>query len=517
MLALRGPRPLVIQALLLLILPAGLDSKPLQLRKHTWLTHGKTGLTSSRIRFNGLRARPLTAGNPPLPGNSPEARLKHLKEKLVVPQDDLGKHFNNVPKDELPECPKIIWDADGIDVDAIPTSKNPNEFLKVLEMKDLGISDSMSDEQQLIKIISKREEILDLLGKHGAVHLKSVPIARDEEGYQLMLQALGLRVCQDSLSRKSLEKGLHQVVGMNTPLDFHHDRSDYSPAFVLHDEKVENPRMPRYSAFVCFIPATQGGEFQLLDLERMVREMDRSTLRKLYERRFCGVEVFGLMMPQSIINMVFLWAKNVLPTNFSWKWKSFFNPEYKMRSYFKKLPKGWNDISASPLVLTYFWFCEILIPKQSPINRHPETGEVVWFNNLLFWEGDRKRWNPRWLKKYPDFYVPRSKVVYGDGEEIPRKELDHIVELAEKNKVNIPMVEGDVVLVDNYRAQHGRERFKSRMSEPQRLHAISSGQDFTATNTYMEQLKKRAAELSKGDGMSPLTESKEKIKMGEPK
>jgi hypothetical protein len=395
---------------------------------------------------------------------------------------------------ELPECPKIIFDAEGIDIDAIPTHSD-GEFPKELEMKDLGISDNLSDEEQVARIAEKREEIVALLRKHGAVHLKSVPVAQDVEGFRLVQQALGFQTCQDPLSRKAVDNEIFRVVQSINPLEPHHDRSDYTPQFNLYDETIEHPRLPRYSAFVCITPAVKGGAFQLLDAQRMVREVDRSALRELYKRKFRGVEVFGVMLPQSIIGMVVGWAQNVLHSSAPWKWKSLVNPDYEVRSYFEKLPKGWNNITSPPWVLTQCWRTEVLVPEQSPINRHPETGEVVWFNNMLFWAGDKKRWR----QKFIDMYIPRSRPIYGDGGEIPQEHLDHIVAVADKNKVNIPMVPGDVVLVDNYRALHGREGFRNSPDQT-RLHAISSGQQFDTRSINIDELKEKARKLSRGDG-----------------
>lgn len=454
-----GPRfPALRAALALLLLPPVLAPAPPRLRGLPW---------AARPPFPGAR-RPTrlavlsalnNAHRSALPVSAPLPR--------EVPQD--------LPQEvQLPECPDIIWNAEGIDVDAIPTDYD-TEFLKVLEMRDLGISEGQSHEEQAAKIAGKRGEILDLLKSNGAVHLKSVPMAREMEGYKKILQVLGLRTCQDSLARAKLsgEGKVMKVVSSVNGLEPHHDRSDYTPQFNLYDETVEHPRMPWYSAFVCFAPACQGGEFQLLDAQRFVRELDRGVLRRIYERRFRGAEVFGLYLPQSILTMVVGWAKKVLPTAFAWKWSSFVNPAYTVRSQFRGLPKGWNNITTPPWVFGHCWRCEVLVPPQSPVNRHPGTGEVVWFNNILFWEGDRMKWNPKFI----DLFIPRSRPVYGDGSEIPQEDIDHINWLSRKNKVNIPMVPGDVVLVDNYRHLHGREGFVNAKNQT-RLHAISSGQDW---------------------------------------
>jgi len=108
-------------------------------------------------------------------------------------------------------------------------------------------------------------------------------------------------------------------------------------------------------------------------------------------------------------------------------------------------------------------------PPQSPINRHPTTGEAAWFCNVHS--------HSRYLRDRRDGDLPetsgasklnRTDMYYGDGTKIPDEDLDHIDELTMKNIVRVPMQKGDVVLVDNYQVMHGRDVF-----EGERLHAVT--------------------------------------------
>lgn len=101
--------------------------------------------------------------------------------------------------------------------------------------------------------------------------------------------------------------------------------------------------------------------------------------------------------------------------------------------------------------------------KQSPINRHPISGQPVWFCNIHN--------HARYLRDRRPCSVPEvgmTDVYYGNLEKIPGDMLDHINEVSNKHIQNLAMQPGDVLLIDNYRMLHGRQTF-----EGDRLHAVS--------------------------------------------
>merc|ERR1712137_54021 len=92
---------------------------------------------------------------------------------------------------------------------------------------------------------------------------------------------------------------------------------------------------------------------------------------------------------------------------------------------------------------------------QSPINRHPVTGQPVWFCNLHN--------HSRYLRDRRPCTVPEvgmTDVFFGDLSRIPPEDCDHINEVCERNIHLLKMQKGDVVLLDNYRVLHGRKTFK---------------------------------------------------------
>mmetsp|Transcript_24318 Transcript_24318/g.40920 ORF Transcript_24318/g.40920 Transcript_24318/m.40920 type:complete len:501 (-) Transcript_24318:121-1623(-) len=468
--------------ILLIAIPFCLIKDQRQLSATTPLAQVKfqarRGLSGRIIRFSSRRMENIEM----IKGNSLhrqkkssapiQQRASFTKTRAFVPGVTRLK-VDDPRYQKLPDCPSIKWDTDGINIDNIPRSFDTN-FPAVLSQSDLSITQNDDAKMQLAKIGNNKDKILGQLKEHGAVLLKTQSVAQDVEGYRNVLQELGLVACKDPLAaRKSLDNEVKKVVPNTAGLGLHHDRSDYAPRNNLYDEYIEEPKMPQFSAFVCFQPACEGGEFRILDGMRMVREMDRNLLKRLYQKRIRSAEVYGLWLPQSVFNVFAGWAIKVLPENFDWKWNSFVNPKFTSRAFFKPPPDGWQDPTSPPQILTDIWRYEILLEEQSPINRHPDTGEVVWFNNIHLWEGDKIQWK----KKFQNSIGARSKAVYADGSYISQDDLDHIVELTEKNEVKILMQPGDVVLVDNYRVLHGRESFKNLRNQT-RLHAVTFGEKF---------------------------------------
>jgi alpha-ketoglutarate-dependent taurine dioxygenase len=112
----------------------------------------------------------------------------------------------------------------------------------------------------------------------------------------------------------------------------------------------------------------------------------------------------------------------------------------------------------------YEWTEEggLRVRQHRPSTRnHPVTGAPVWFNQAEQWDlsnlpsaeaealrtvVDRTDDLPHW-------------VTYGNGTEIPAKDLDEVRRAAAANKVALPWEPGDVMVVDNMRVLHGREAF----------------------------------------------------------
>src|SRR5207302_7365405 len=99
--------------------------------------------------------------------------------------------------------------------------------------------------------------------------------------------------------------------------------------------------------------------------------------------------------------------------------------------------------------------------RRSAIVRHPLTGQRCWFNHIAFlneWTID-----PEVREYLVDVYGEDGlpfNTRFGNGDAIDADVVQLINEVYEANTAREPWQAGDLMLVDNVRTAHGRERFE---------------------------------------------------------
>jgi hypothetical protein len=345
---------------------------------------------------------------------------------------------------EIPKCPLTRWNSDNIDLTQLPV---PDRTIPHTMRPEA--STAADQEQQLI---ANREAILQQLEDTGAIWLRGYDLMKSKEGFQRFYEALELEPCQDPLA----SVGARAVVDKKGAMYEAVNKPSRAKFFVgMHNESTFK-RTNRVGAFVCFKRATKGGEFLLLDGRKALADMDPEVLKPLYERgvRFSNAELpffdFLRSTPAPVKDTLMPVFKGVADVAVGAKIDM-------------ELDLKWAEDEKDGLRLMAF------SPPQSPVNRHPATGDPAWFCNVHS--------HSRYLRDTRDGDLPetsgasklnRTDMFYGDGTPIPREHLEHIDEVTMRNLVYVPMEEGDVVLVDNYQVMHGRDVF-----EGERLHAVT--------------------------------------------
>src|SRR5881296_242233 len=99
--------------------------------------------------------------------------------------------------------------------------------------------------------------------------------------------------------------------------------------------------------------------------------------------------------------------------------------------------------------------------RRSAVVHHPLTGQRCWFNQIAFlneWTIDRE------VREYlVDLYGEDGlpfNTRFGNGDPIGEDVVGLINEVYEANTVREPWQSGDLMLVDNVRTAHGRERYE---------------------------------------------------------
>jgi len=376
----------------------------------------------------GARAAPLA---------SPRAAV----HAAAATKSEFDKASFDTSIDEVPKCPLTQWDSQSIDFTAVTAKERsvPTEL-----RAEAGMSEADW-------ITSNRESLLAQLERDGALWFRGMELMKSKEGFQQFYELLGLNPCQDPLA----SVGARAVVSKKGAMYEAVNKPSRRKFFVgMHNESTFK-RTNRLGAFVCFKQAETGGEFLLMDGQKVLAEMDPDVRTRLYER---GVQFSNAELP------FFDFLRSAGPL------KEVLKPVFQQMASVAvaakidmELELKWAENEKDGLRLLAF------SPPQSPINRHPSTGDPAWFCNVHS--------HSRYLRDQRDGDLPetsgasklnRTDMYYGDGTPIPKEDLEHIDELTMRNLVYVPMEEGDVVLVDNYQVLHGRNVF-----EGERLHAVT--------------------------------------------
>jgi len=91
---------------------------------------------------------------------------------------------------------------------------------------------------------------------------------------------------------------------------------------------------------------------------------------------------------------------------------------------------------------------------------HPKTGDTIWFNHAHMFHTSNLEPHVRdsLLAEFQEDELPRN-AFYGDGSPIESSVLEEIREVYRQSSVVFPWQKGDILMLDNFLASHGRRPF----------------------------------------------------------
>ncbi len=271
-------------------------------------------------------------------------------------------------------------------------------------------------------VINERKFFSGALLTHGALLLRGFGIERIEDfekfarnfsGKELLDYAGGVS------PRVSLEKGVYTS-------------TEYPPDLMLglHNELSYSANYPRQLFFFCVVEPETGGATTVGDSRRILREIDREIVDLFkkkqirYDRNLSGEAGSG------------------------YAWQDAFETDDK-----KTVENHCRKIGAE-----YEWKPNggLRVSQIRPATAiHPQTGEEVWFNQA---DG----FHPSNLDAETYALMNgnfRLNACFGDGSPIDVAMLEHIRAVLRRETVPVAWQKGDVLIVDNIRAAHGRMPF----------------------------------------------------------
>jgi hypothetical protein len=294
---------------------------------------------------------------------------------------------------------------------------NPGQTFPLViqpDVPELDLADWAKNERELIET--------NLL-KHGAIlfrgfHINSV----------VDFENLALAICPELFSEygdlpRQVASG--KVYG-STP--YPSDR-----AILFHNESSHLHRWPLKIWFFCVQPAQEGGETPIVDCRQMYQLLTPKLRERFEQKQLMYVRNYTEGLDVS--------------------WQEFFrtNDKKEVEDYCRQadIDFEWredNSLKTRKL--------------RAAIAKHPKTGEWVFFNQLQLHHISCLDLDIRqsMLSVFGEQNLP-GNVYYGDGSPIEDSVMEEVGAVYEKAKISFPWQQGDVLMLDNMLAAHGRNPY----------------------------------------------------------
>ncbi len=201
----------------------------------------------------------------------------------------------------------------------------------------------------------------------------------------------------------------------------------------LHNEMSYSRNYPQKIAFYCLQNAQQGGETPIADSRKVFQGLSNQTKELFQQKQVMYVRNYG--------------------NNLDLNWQNVFQTTEKIEveNYCHRagIDFEWKEEDC----LQTRQICPAVV-------EHPQTGEAVWFNQAHLFHISNLDSNVResLLKNYQESELPRN-AYYGDGSTIEAAVLAEIREVYQQESIIFSWQEGDILLLDNILAAHGRKPF----------------------------------------------------------
>ena len=301
----------------------------------------------------------------------------------------------------------------------------------------LVIEPSIENVNLIAWATENREQIEQSLLEHGGILFRGFPV-RTLEAFQEFCRTLSGELLEYR-ERSSPRSRVYGNVYSST--DYPADQTIF-----LHNEHSYSLTFPLRIYFFCDTPAAERGETPIADMRKVLKRIPPHMVQRFVEKKWMYVRNFG--------------------DGFGLSWQTVFQT---------------SDRSAVER------YCEDagIEVEWKPGNRlrtrqvrealtlHPRTGEPLWFNHVTFFNVSTLEPHIRatLLAEFAEEDLPNNSY-YGDGSPIEPEVLEQLRAAYEQELVSFPWHKGDVLLLDNMLAAHGRapytgeRRILVAMAEP---------------------------------------------------
>lgn len=215
----------------------------------------------------------------------------------------------------------------------------------------------------------------------------------------------------------------------------------------IHQEMAYTKNFPKRLAFFCEVSAPVGGETPICDMRRLHRNLP--------PRLRDNVERHGLMLHRYFRAPE---AQTGVPeldiVHRSWHDTFSTNDPAEAERQLALLDSQYEWIDGG----IHIW------EQSAGFTVHPQGGDRVWFNPVGGFNFSREVIGDRMRGLYDLHYGNDRRlpfwVTYGNGDPIDPTDLSALYPATEEATVSLPWREGDVMLLDNIYAGHGRNTYE---------------------------------------------------------
>ncbi|HYP40811.1 MAG TPA: TauD/TfdA family dioxygenase [Chloroflexia bacterium] len=299
-----------------------------------------------------------------------------------------------------------------------------SEPLLPTSLLPLVVSPRLEGVNLIAWITGNREWLEKELLKHGGILFRGFNVKSPED-----LEGIIAAISNSTLEYTYRSTPRSQVSGnIYTSTEYPADQS-----IPLHNEMSYTRTWPMKIWFCSLIVAQSGGETPIADSRRVYERISPATRTRFADKKVMYVRNYGegIDLP---------WEEVFQTTD-----KSHVE-DYCRRHDIAFEWKGDNRLKTSQV-------CQA-------VATHPATGETVWFNQAHLFHVSSLLPSVRevLLREFTEDELPRN-TYYGDGSPIEPAALDEIREAFQQESIYFPWQEGDVMMLDNMLAAHGRAPF----------------------------------------------------------
>lgn len=271
---------------------------------------------------------------------------------------------------------------------------------------------------------SHRAECLDQAARHGAVLFRGFPIVTAED-FDSFVAAFGL-------PNFPYDQSLSNAVRINrTERVFTANEAPPSVQIFLHHEMAQTPFYPSRLFFFCERAADEGGATPICRSDLLWRQLVEHCPQFARDCETRGLKYTNVMP-----------SENDATSGMGRGWQS------TLRA---ATPEA-AEARLGALGYSWEWLPDGCLRATTPVLpaiRVLPDGRTTFFNQLIAaFQG--------WKDSRND---PSKAITYGDGSPLDAASAQRAAEMAEALTFDVPWQTGDVALVDNFVAMHGRRTF----------------------------------------------------------